>query len=863
MKVFIFTMVSVFLLAALTTAPVLSADCYWIGTDGQDFMDSSKWNPQIPTVGDRMLIANGISNNPGGPVFDYTLAPWTVGDATSGNNVLGNSVSGGKFTMQNGNLTFIKEIRCGLNRYFDFIVNGGTLVHGAPGGLAEFRIGQQSSGDGTLTVNGGLFERYGSLLVAVGNGAKGAVVINGGTLLHADNTTYTNVGHGANSTATFSINGGLFDNKGSLTVGAASGSKGTVTINNGNLEQAGPIVLGYADSSEGTLIVNGGTLFQAGYTYINVGQGANSKGWFYLNDGTFDTTSYITIAAGAGSEGRVFLNGGEITDPWTITVGNAGNAYWTQTGGTVNHPRASMFIGGADGTDAGVTYFDISNGSIIGNSTYFGPGMNWAGTTATALGRAIANISGGLIECTTGNWLQVGGRKGNGNGTAIVTQTGGNVKAGKLEFWWGWWKLQGGSLYGTDDVIYTLNFRDRCSMDFAGGTLYSKYDQTDFIMLWIKGSTSTNGYYEPTDPYKIPVGKKMYTSLPGKRVLYVYGPNQAPDYPGQDFMKVWAGDPAVLVNNDDLFTTSPTVNLKFNPISGDPSKAVFQVRISEDGNFDTEPWLIYSPTMTYTFSDTTPGMKTICVQFMDEDGNISPTSDGVIGPTTFYYDEIGLFDSNATTTTISEAKQMIPEPDLFTCNTKITIPKAKVVFKNYNDSFFYIEDPETPIGIKVKPSTYPPVDFPTEYGEVAVQGCVGMLDGEKVIFDAIVAIGNQTERSSTFMVLDDVGGGDFYYDSNTLAGQKGVNNGVGLNNIGALIKVTGIVKSVNTPSFIINDGSIDVECMVKPGLTVDSSLEGKYVTVTGVSSTKEDGVGGLDRLVLIENLYDIVTVPQP
>lgn len=85
-----------------------------------------------------------------------------------------------------------------------------------------------------------------------------------------------------------------------------------------------------------------------------------------------------------------------------------------------------------------------------------------------------------------------------------------------------------------------------------------------------------------------------------------------------------------------------------------------------------------------------------------------------------------------------------------------------------------------------------------------------------------------------------VGGGDWYYDSGINAGQKGIQDGIGLNTTALLIKTWGRVTFADADYFYIDDGygaqdgsghiGIRVEAA---GLTVPN--EGAYVVVTGIS----------------------------
>lgn len=92
-----------------------------------------------------------------------------------------------------------------------------------------------------------------------------------------------------------------------------------------------------------------------------------------------------------------------------------------------------------------------------------------------------------------------------------------------------------------------------------------------------------------------------------------------------------------------------------------------------------------------------------------------------------------------------------------------------------------------------------------------------------------------------------LGGGDWYYDAQTGAGQQGIKDGRGLNNIGLFVRTWGRVTSVGANHFYIDDGSALESGLGNPGVRVEvpagasMPLEGSYVTVSGASSCYKVG----------------------
>lgn len=103
-----------------------------------------------------------------------------------------------------------------------------------------------------------------------------------------------------------------------------------------------------------------------------------------------------------------------------------------------------------------------------------------------------------------------------------------------------------------------------------------------------------------------------------------------------------------------------------------------------------------------------------------------------------------------------------------------------------------------------------------------------------------------------------LGGGDWNYDANTGAGQKGIAEANGLNNIGALVRLWGAFSYVDATTFALDDGSgVVVHCEVPSTVVLNPAWE--YVVVTGISSCYKEG-DLVHRLVLVRNSDDILPV---
>lgn len=157
--------------------------------------------------------------------------------------------------------------------------------------------------------------------------------------------------------------------------------------------------------------------------------------------------------------------------------------------------------------------------------------------------------------------------------------------------------------------------------------------------------------------------------------------------------------------------------------------------------------------------------------------------------------------------------------------------------------FFYMETADRTSGIRVAAP-----DAGLEVGrEVEVVGTLSTMDtGERVIMDAdVTSLAGSRVIAPLGMANCAVGGGDFSFRAGPPAsGQRGVENGVGLNNIGLLVKTTGRItfagKDRQVQTMVVTDGSgaglrVDLpEGIVPPPV-------GSDVAVTGISSCVNTG----------------------
>lgn len=112
-----------------------------------------------------------------------------------------------------------------------------------------------------------------------------------------------------------------------------------------------------------------------------------------------------------------------------------------------------------------------------------------------------------------------------------------------------------------------------------------------------------------------------------------------------------------------------------------------------------------------------------------------------------------------------------------------------------------------------------------------------------------------------------LGGGNWQYDSSTGAGQRGVKNGNGVNNVGLLVHVWGVpVLTSSSDSFMIDDGSgASVKVQLPSGQTHswNSGNVPAFVSVKGASGLVKNADNSYTSVIYIGSFStDVVTVVQ-
>lgn len=180
-----------------------------------------------------------------------------------------------------------------------------------------------------------------------------------------------------------------------------------------------------------------------------------------------------------------------------------------------------------------------------------------------------------------------------------------------------------------------------------------------------------------------------------------------------------------------------------------------------------------------------------------------------------------------------------------------------MVVTAYFDDCFYVETQNRTWGIRVDG----PYTVPTSIG-VSFTGTPILAttpDGERCIRGATIVPGSPVTPIRPLEMLNkSLGGGNLAYDAPSGAGQMGVTGGVGLNNIGMLVRTTGKCSYVGIHTFAIDDGSgAPITCETPP--TMVANPDWRYVAVTGISSIRQTG-STYTRLLKVTGVDPMVSV---
>lgn len=198
-------------------------------------------------------------------------------------------------------------------------------------------------------------------------------------------------------------------------------------------------------------------------------------------------------------------------------------------------------------------------------------------------------------------------------------------------------------------------------------------------------------------------------------------------------------------------------------------------------------------------------------------------------------------------------------------STNVAAVKALPDYTNINfesilvtavfSGYIYVEADDRSSGIRVNKT-----NLTVSVGDrVKVEGVIRTnYDFERYIAASLVTYAGDGIPRPLGMNNKAVGGADWKWEPAGSAGQRGVDKGYGLNNIGLLVRTTGKYIPQNIVSFYIDDGSGEpVGCILPSGVTVNPDWE--YLAVTGISCCYRSG-DVVKKMIRIRSSADIIAL---
>ncbi|TET91394.1 MAG: hypothetical protein E3J35_02975 [Methanomassiliicoccales archaeon] len=364
----------------------------------------------------------------------------------------------------------------------------------------------------------------------------------------------------------------------------------------------------------GSIVINSGDQWTTStsvtlyLTYSDMGSGV--KRVRYSNDGVWDTepwenpspTKAWNLPAGDGTK-RVYY---QIRDWWN----NVSPVYWDDIGLDTVFPTCSITINNGDSytssttVDVQLTYSDVTSGPSqmrLSNDGFWDTEPWWPLQPSTMWG------------LTFGDGLKM-----------VYFQVEDN--AGLL------------SSTQTDDI--TLDTTPPSgSIAINGGDVWTNSSSVNLDLTYSDATSDVNmvrygndGVWD-TEPWESPSPTKAWALVAGdgvKTVYYQVQDNAGLVYDLSDdiILDTSPPDGTIIINNDDSYTNSTSVVLSLTYSDG--TSGVNQVRYSNDGVWDTEPWEPPSPTKAWMVSGG-DGIKIVYFQAMDNVSLESMTySDSII-----------------------------------------------------------------------------------------------------------------------------------------------------------------------------------------------------------------------------------------
>lgn len=340
-------------------------------------------------------------------------------------------------------------------------------------------------GDGLLQASSGSAVTSGSAVVGAGAGANASVVLNGGIW---ENTGSLVVGESASS-AFVTVWGGSSLTSGSYLLGQNAGSHGSTWVFGGSLETTASLTLGdaggaYFQATAGSTITTGGDAILAAQATGSATASISGSGTQWTISGNLFVGQLgladLTVASGAAIQAGAIILGGDPGSQGTLTISDSGTRVTT----------AALFIGFngtshvvvRDGGELNVT--NPLQGIHVSSGSELNIGDN---STAGTVNAPQVNLASGAtlrFQHTTADYIF----NTRLSGTGVVSQSGTGsttITSSSIGMFSGTVQVERGTLRTTD--AYALGTG---SVTLSGGTLAPSGTLNIQSLTWNDGRIS-------------------------------------------------------------------------------------------------------------------------------------------------------------------------------------------------------------------------------------------------------------------------------------------------------------------------------------------------------------------------------------
>jgi len=374
--------------------------------------------------------------------------------------------------------------------------------------------------------------------------------------------------------------------------------------------------------------------------------------WDRTYGGTFTDCAYSMIQTSDGGYALAgYTTASGNSDFWLVKADKYGTQMWNKTYGGTGADTAYSLVQTSDEGYAivgtfGATSLDFwlvktdSNGNMQWNKTYGGTGGDYAYSVVRTSdgGYAIAGSTDSLGAGSSDFWLVKADKYGTQLWNKTYGGTGFDVAKSVVQTGDGGYAIAGPTYsYGSGGFDFWL-IKLAATKDSTPPTTNNDYDglwHTQDLKITLTATDDLSGvsetYYRPNPSAlakKVSVnGQPVITTESDNNQLQYWSVDNAGNIESPQLLtgiKVDKTEPygSIVINNYDDYTTSTSVTLTLTATDG--TSGIAETSLSNDGEFDTEPWETYSGKKTWilTSGDET---KTVYARFKDYAGLISPT----------------------------------------------------------------------------------------------------------------------------------------------------------------------------------------------------------------------------------------------